>query len=236
MKPTLLIGILGILGAGLAVADSDLKTEVTQAVKRLAAQPNYSWTTSFQEADGSPGRLGPINGRAAKNGLTFLSFWVGSVPVEVYMQGEKGTAKALEDWQTFEEIARTGATPAAVVRFLRSYKAPVAQAADLANHAQDWKAADDALAGALPEEAVKELLLLGMRPREGHEPPKTTGVKGAIKFWLKDGALTKYEIHTQGKVTAGERTWDIDRITTVEIKDVGATPVEPPEAAKQKLL
>jgi len=79
------------------------------------------------------------------------------------------------------------------------------------------------------------MLLLGARRREGQEPPKTSDAKGSVKFWVKDGALTKYEINVQGKVAAGERTFDINRTMTVEIKDVGSTKLEVPAEAKQKL-
>ena len=56
-------------------------------------------------------------------------------------------------------------------------------------------------------------------------------------FWVKDGVLTKFEFNTQGKITAGQdnREMNINRTTTVEIKDVGTTKIEVPDEAKQKL-
>ena len=151
------------------------------------------------------------------------------------MKGDKGTARALEGWQTLDEIAQTGGTAAAIVRFLKSYKAPAAQSAELAGNLKEVKEADDALSGELKEDAVKEILSRGQRRREVQEPPKTTDAKGSVKFWLKDGALTKFEIKVQGKITAGERVTDINRTMTVEIKDVGTTKIEVPEEAKPKL-
>src|SRR6185436_20576754 len=99
----------------------------------------------------------------------------------------------------------------------------------------ELKEEDGVIAGDLRDEAVKELLLFGTRRREGQEPPKTTDAKGSVKFWIKDGALTKLEIKVQGKVTAGERELDINRTTTTEIKEVGTTKIEVPDEAKQKL-
>jgi hypothetical protein len=87
----------------------------------------------------------------------------------------------------------------------------------------------------LSEAAVKDLLLFGGRRREGQEAPKIEGAKGSVKFWIKDGVLTKYETKVQGKVTAGDRENDVDRTTTVEIKDAGTTKLEVPDEAKQKL-
>ncbi len=235
MKQIIILGLVGMVAGALNAADSSPKEQITNASKRLGDQNNYSWTTSTKEADGSAGRLGAIQGKAEKDGVTFLGFSVGELPVEVYMKGDKGTAKALEGWQTFDEIAQTGGTAAAVVRFLRSYQTPVTESATLAGKANDLKEADGAIAGELKEDAVKEMLLFGTRRREGQEPPKTMDAKGSVKFWIKDGALTKCEIRVQGKVTAGERESEINRTTTVEIKDVGTTKLEVPDEAKQKM-
>ena len=121
------------------------------------------------------------------------------------------------------------------MRYLRTYQAPSAESAALAGNVKDLQAADGAFSGELKEDAAKELLLVGVRRREGQEPPKTTDAKGSVKFWIKDGALTKYEIKVQGKVTAGDRESDINRTTTVEIKDAGTTKLEVPAEAKAKM-
>ena len=233
MKQTLLLGLAGLMAPALFAAESGNK--VASASKQLGEKQNYSWTTSTKEADGSSGRLGPVDGKADKGGLTYLSFSVSDVPVEVYMKGEKGTAKALEGWQTFDDVAQTSGTAAAIVRFLRAYKTPVAQSAQLAESAKNLKEADGALSGELNEAAVKDLLLFGGRRREGQDPPKIENAKGSVKFWIKDGVLAKYEIKVQGKVTAGDRENEIDRTTTVEIKDAGTTKLEVPDEAKQKM-
>jgi hypothetical protein len=235
LKQIVALGLIGLVANVLTAAESNSKDKVTSAAKQLGDKVNYSWTTSTKEADGSPGRLGPIQGKAEKGGVTGLSFSIGEVPVEVFMRGDKGAAKALEGWQTFDEVAQAGGTAAAVVRFLRSYKAPVADSSSLLGKVKELKEVDGAFAGELKDDAVKELLLFGTRQREGQEPPKTTDAKGSVKFWIKDGALSKIEIKVQGKVTAGERDSEINRTTTVEIKDVGATKLEVPDEAKQKL-
>lgn len=235
MKAFLVLGLVGILATTLSAADSASQTKIRSAAKKVADQGNYSWTTSTREADGSPGKLSNIEGKAEPGGGTFLSFAVGGLPVEVYMKGDKGTAKALEGWQTFDEIAATGGTPAAVVRFLRAYQTPASESTALAGKMSEFKEVDGVLEGALKEEAVTEFLLIGTRRREGQEPPKTSDTKGSVKFWIKDGALTKYEIKVQGKVAAGDRQNDINRTTTVEIKEVGTTKLEVPAEAKQKM-
>ena len=235
MKQALVIGLTGLLACTLSAADSSPRGKLLNATKQLGEKPNYSWTTTTKEGDGSPGRVGPIEGKAEKGGLTYLSFAIGAIPVEVYMNGQKGAAKALEGWQTFDEIAQTGGTAAAVVRYLRVYKAPGAESAALSEKLKDVKEAEGVLSGELKEEAVKELLERGARRREGQEPPKVSGPKGSMKFWIQDGVLTKYEVNVQGKVTAGDREFDVNRTTTVEIKDVGSTKLEVPAEAKAKM-
>lgn len=233
LKHLLILALLS-LSTSLSSA-ADVRGQVTAAAKLLGAKPVYSWTTSTRDADGRGGPLGPIDGKSEKSGLTWLSFVVGGLPVEVYMQGTNGTAKAFEGWQTFDEVARTGATPAAVIRYLRSYQTPVTESAALAAKIKELKPVDDALAGDLPEDTVKEMLLIGARRREGQEP-QTADAKGTIKYWIKEGALTKYEINVQGKVTSGDRESVINRTVKVEIKDVGATKLEVPAEAKQKMI
>ncbi|MEO6183536.1 MAG: hypothetical protein ABIP71_10665 [Verrucomicrobiota bacterium] len=230
----IMLGLVGMMASLGSAAESSSKEKITKALKELGDK-NYSWITSTKEADGSAGRLGAIEGKTEK-GTTFLSFSPGGIPVEVCMKGDKGAAKALEGWQTFDEIAQTGGTAAAIVRFLRSYQAPVAESATLAGNAKELKEVDGALSGELKEEAVKEMLLFGARRREGQEAPKITDPKGSVKFWIKEGALTKYEMKVQGKIAAGEREMDIDRTTTVEMKDVGSTKLEVPAEAKEKLI
>jgi hypothetical protein len=235
MKRLFLISLFATVTQLVFGADSSAKSKVSDAAKQLAEKPNYSWTTTSKEADGSSGRLGPIEGKTDTNGLTYLSFTVSEVPVEVYMKGEKGTAKALEGWQTFEDITQTGGAAAAVVRFLRSSKTPAAESVVLAEKTTELKEAENVLTGELKEETVKELLLRLARRREGQDPPKVSNPKGSVKYWIKDGVLTKYEFNVQGKVTSGERETDVNRTTTVEIKDAGSTKLELPDEAKEKL-
>ncbi len=229
-----MLGLAAMMANFGSAAESPSAAKITKALKQLG-EKNYSWTTQMKEADGSSGRLGAIEGKAEK-GVTFLSFAPGGIPVEVCMKGDKGAAKALEGWQTFDEISATSGQAAAIVKFLKAYKAPVAESASLAGSAKELKEVDGALTGELKEDAVKEMLLLGARRREGQEAPKTTDSKGSVKFWIKDGALTKYEINVQGKIAAGERQMEINRTTTVEVKDVGSTKLEVPAEAKEKLI
>src|SRR2546421_8911859 len=190
MKTISLLSVVLVLGDSLSAADAkNPKDALSSATRQLAEKPNYSWTSTTKEAEGRESRIGPIDGKADKEGLTYLSFNVaGGIPVEVYIQGSKGTAKALEGWQTFDEIAQTSGAAMAIVRFLRSYQAPAAESANLAEKAKELKEADGTISGELPDDIVKEILARGARRREGQDPPKITDSKGSIKFWLKEGS------------------------------------------------
>ena len=116
---------------------------------------------------------------------------------------------------------------------MRNIKTPAVQAADLAAAAKDLKKEGDAYSGDLTEEGAKTLLTF--RPRGGGDGPTVSNAKGSVKFWLKDGELSKYEFKVTGKVSFNGNDRDVDRATTVEIKDVGTTKVNVPEEAKKKL-
>jgi hypothetical protein len=78
------------------------------------------------------------------------------------------------------------------------------------------------------------LLTLG-RPTTGDNAPTVTDPKGSVKFWVKGGQLTKYQFHVQGNVSFNGNDRDVDRTTTVEIKDVGTTKIQVSDDARKKL-
>jgi hypothetical protein len=56
-----------------------------------------------------------------------------------------------------------------------------------------------------------------------------------VKFWVTDGALTKYEFKVSGTVSYNGNDRDVDRDTTTEITDVGTTKVTVPDEARKVL-
>jgi hypothetical protein len=64
---------------------------------------------------------------------------------------------------------------------------------------------------------------------------EVSGAKGSVKFWIKDGVLAKYQTKVQGTVSFNGNDRDVDRTTTVEIKEVGATKVDVPASASKKI-
>jgi hypothetical protein len=54
-------------------------------------------------------------------------------------------------------------------------------------------------------------------------------------FWLKDGRIVKYEYNVQGTVNFNGNDVEVNRTSTIEIKDLGTTKVNLPEEANKKL-
>ncbi len=236
MRKYFLIGMIGVMAGTLSAAESGAKEKIIAAAKNLGDSAYYSWTTTPSDESGSTGRnIGPIEGKTEKDGFTYMTLMPGGFSIDVIIKGEKGAAKTLEGWQSFAEIEQAGGGGAAIARRIRKFKTPAAEAVDLVGAVKELKEADGAYAGELSEEKIKELILLAARRREGQTPPDMKGLKGSAKFWLKEGALTKYEFNVQGKVTTGEREIDVNQTIAVGVKDVGTTKIEIPEEAKTAL-
>ena len=85
----------------------------------------------------------------------------------------------------------------------------------------------------MTESGAKELL--SWRRPNDNNGPTVSNAKGSVKFWVKDGVLAKFEFNLQGKISFNDNERDINRTTTVEIKDVGSTKIAIPDEAKKKL-
>lgn len=226
----ILSSILSILALSLSAASADPKTEVSDAIKKLAAQSGYSWTyTPKTEGSESARRQGPMDGKSEKDGYWQLKIEIGDVTAEVAFKGEKMVVNYNGDWLSAAEIGENNRN----VQRLRAMKRPADEAETLAGKTTSLKKESDGVyAGDLDGAAAREMFaLLGKRAAEAPV------AKGTVKFWVKDGQLARYEFVVRGKIAAGEdkREVDLSRTTTVEIKEAGSTKVSLPEDAKKKL-
>ena len=225
-----LSSILAVIVLSLSAASADPKSEVTDAIKKLAQQSGYSWTyTPKTEGSESARRQGPMEGKTEKDGFSHLKVEVGDVTAEVAFKGEKMIVNYNGDWLSTAELGENNRN----VQRLKAMKRPTDEAETLAGKATALKKeSDGAYSSELDGAAAKEMFaLLGRRAAEAPV------AKGSVKFWVKDGRLAKYEFVLHGKITTGEdkREVDLSRTTTVEIKEVGSTKVSLPEDAKKKL-
>jgi hypothetical protein len=229
MKTSIVFGIIALTAASLVAAESSPKDDVSNAAKALGEKASYSWKTTVAVPAESRFHPGPTEGKTEKDGATRVKMTFGDNTTEFVLQGGK-SAVHTEDggWQSLSELDDQGPG-----RFLggmiRNFKAPAAQASELAAQAKELKKDGDVYSADLTDEGAKALLQF----RGGNAT--VSDAKGSVKFWVKDGVLTKYEFKVAGKVSFNGNDRDVDRTTTVEIKDVGATKVEVPDDAKKKL-
>src|SRR5438876_1982304 len=232
-KQILVLGLAGLAGSLLA-AETSAKDEVINAAKKLGEKPNYSWKTTVVVPESAQFKPGPSEGQAEKAGLTHVTMSFGDNTTQAVLKGDKAAVTNREgEWQSLADLDNAEGPGRFLGFFVRNIKTPAVQAADLAAAAKDLKKEGDAYSSDLTEAGAKTLLTF--RPRSGGDGPSVSDAKGSVKFWIKDGELSKYEFKVQGKVSFNGNERDVDRTTTVEIKDVGTTKVEVPEDAKKKL-
>ena len=232
MKRNILFSAIILAAGSLIAADSSPKDEITAAAKKLGEKPNYSWRTTMVVPPDAQFRPGPTEGKTEKDGYTYVTMSFGDNTTQAVLKGDKAAITNREgEWQSASELESSEGRGRFLGRMARNIKTPAVQAADLAAGTKDLKKDGDTYSGVLTEDTAKAFLRFG----RGGDGPTVSDAKGSVKFWLKDGALTKYEYKLKGTITFDGNDRDVDRSMTVEIKDVGTTKVTVPEEAKKKL-
>jgi len=231
MKTIIVIGLLTSMSLSLLAADP--KEEVTAAAKSLGKKDNYSWKTTLDFGNFNSS----TEGKANQEGWACLSMTAGDNTREAFLKDGKAAVKIPDEgWQSLSELENAsgnGRGRQMMVRRLKNFKTPAEEAANLVSKTKELKKEDNVYSGELTENGAKELLTLGRR--RGTDAPEPRNAKGSVKFWIKDGTLSKYELKQSGTVKIGDNERDIDGTTTTEIKEVGSTKIDVPEAAKKKL-
>jgi hypothetical protein len=246
MKKSMLISSMALLAGSLLAADSSPKDNVIAAGKKLADGGNYSWKTTQDFGPNSQFTPGPTEGKMDKDGLTWLSSSFQDNTMEGFSKGTNHiVVKTDEGWKTSAELGGGGGggggggfNPGAIIaRQLQNLKAPAADVQELAGKVKELKKDGDVYSGELTEAGAQSLLMFGFGGRRGggQAPPPPKDAKGSVKIWIKDGAVTKYETKVTGKREFQGEEREVERNTTVEIKDVGTTKINAPDEAKKKL-
>ena len=226
MKRNIMLGAALWLTGSLLAADSSPKEDITNAAKRLADKPNYSWRTTVVVPESAQFKPGPTVGKTEKDGFTHITMTFGDNTTQAVIMGDKAAVTRPDGgWRSLAELDGEEGPARFLGRFIRNFKVPAAHATELAEGTRDLIKEGDLYSGDLTETGAKAQFRFGT----------VSNPKGSVKFWLKDGALSKYEFKVQGKADFNGNEVDVDRTTTVEIKDVGETKVEVPEDAKKKL-
>ena len=222
----------------LMAADKD---DVKSAIQKLGGLDSYSWTSTTESPQFSPG---PSHGKTQKDGLVWQDFTMQDNTVEAYAKGDKGAIKTEDGWQSFDDATKDdGGGGFNFRRFLvmrlRNFKSPAAQAEEIIDKTKDLVKTNDVYAGELTEEGAKSLMAFGGRRGGpgGGQAPAISNAKGTVKFWIKDGVVTKFQTKFTGSMKNRDGDdMDLDRTTTVEIKDVGTTKITVPDDAQKKMM
>jgi hypothetical protein len=237
-----------VFAAGSLMA-ADPKDDVSSAVKSLADAGNYSWTQTVENANGGFGS-GTSEGKTQKDGLIYTTRTFNDNTFEIVVKGTNVAMNNGQDgWQTAEEMAQAaqanggggggGFRGGGFARFVRT---PTTAVDDVLKGVTELKMDGDAYVGDLTEDGAKALAspFRGRRGGGGggggFTPPEVTDAKGSVKFWIKDGKLSRYEFKVTGKTTNRDGDpVDLDRTTTVEIKDIGTTKITVPDDVLKKI-
>jgi hypothetical protein len=226
MKRNILFGAMAVLASSLGAADSTPKDDITNAARKLGEKPNYSWRITVVVPDDAQFKPGPTEGKTEKNGFTHITTSFGDNTINAVLKGDKAAVTNQDgEWQSVADLENSEGRGRFLARIVRNFRAPAVQAAELAAAAKNLKKDGDVYSSELTDEGAKAQFRIA----------PASNAKGSVKFWLKDGALTKYEFKLKGTVDFNGNDVDVDRTTTVEIKDVGTTKVNVPEAATKKL-
>lgn len=233
MNKTLLSAALVTIGSvSLLAADASPKDDISAAATKLVEKGNYSWKTTVVVPESAQFKPGPTEGQTEKGGYTHLSMKFGDNTTEAVVKGDKAAATNQEGaWQSLADLETAEGPARFLGMMLRNIKTPDAQAVELAGYAKELKKDGEAYTSDLTDEGAKNL----MRFRRGGDGPTVSNAKGSVKIWVKDGVLAKYEFNVKGSINFNGNDIDVDRATTVEIKDAGTTKVSVPDEAKKKL-
>jgi len=228
MKKNVLFGAMTLIAGSLLAADSSPKDDVIGAAQKLAATANYSWKQTVVVPESAQFKPGPSEGKTEKGGATYVKMSTfGDNTMEIAMQGGRAAVTDPDgNWQSLTNMENDAEGPGRfLVGMVRNFQAPAAMATNVVTSVKELKKDGDAYSGDLTDAGAKAQFRFGT----------VTNPKGSAKFWVKDGLLTKFEFKVKGTMSFNGNDIDVDRDTTIEIKDIGTTKVELPADAKKVL-
>jgi len=237
------------LGAALVLAGSP-DEDLDKATAKAAEMVNYSCTiTTKMEGGGGGGGGGGGRGMpAVELQIKADAPWhVKAGELEVYKKGE---ALAVKDGETWKKLGRPerpaeGERPdrrAMAAQMLRGVRGPHETLKEIKSSSFKEVKREDSEGGRCYSGELTEEALKGFAQRRrggggdgGDRPaPKSTG---NAKIWVNgDGAVTKYEVYIESTFMGrNDEEVTTKRTTTIEIRDIGSTKYEVPEAAAKAL-
>jgi len=234
---------LALVAGAAVVAHADPKDDVTGAIGKLSAAPNYTYVVTRTFGQNSI----VTTVQTEKDGYTHSSTDLGGNTIESYAKGDKSVMKNMDGvWQTPEEIAAANGGGGRRGRggFGGPQVAPAVQLSGWADKLTNIAAGDGGVITAeVDADTAKTLAAAGGRGRRGGgggggappAPPVIKDAKATITFTIADGNIAKYDVHVTGTRTVNDEDQPIDTTTSTEVKEVGTTKIDVPDEVKAKL-
>jgi hypothetical protein len=240
MKSKVASLVIGMIACGAVWgADSAPTNQISHAIARLKTAANYGWTATTVAGADAQFTPPPVKGQTDTTGFAKFSSQFGDNTAEVILKGDKAAIKGDAGWKLAVGGGNPG--PEMFTLIMARNGAPGDEAGLILQGVTELKALDGgALGGDLSADAATDLLSIGphrngAKTNAGAPPfPGPKGTKGSAKFWIKDGALVKYQTHLIGTVTFDGNDTVLDFTRTTEIQDVGATKMDIPDEAKKQ--
>jgi hypothetical protein len=215
------------LGAG---QKSDPGGDVMAAVAKVGDAGSYSWTRVTDDVSSGGARMSE-SGKTDTSGYTLIDLNSGGFYLHVAFKGSYAVVNAGQGWKSLDDMADQRQAVRAVSRIVRGLKSPVMIARDIVSRVGELKRDGEMRTAELTGDDASELLgpVFDMRGRDMTDPKVT------VKFWVRDGALTRYELRASVNVSRQGVATEVSRAISVEFSNVGSTKVEVPDEAKGKL-
>jgi hypothetical protein len=238
MKDRLYGTILCFLASFLRPVCAEPPNPVREAIDRLQAIENYSWSRAF-ETPGAPFTLAPASGWRTEGGHVTHEIRATTSLLQTVTLKNRAVGNAGAGWKALPDlVAAKGAHTSTWIE-LASYRSPGEELTRI------WPAtanppaeADGAYVTAIDSgealAAVTQLLRNRGPQRLGQAPPAVSNPSGTLRIWLKEGLPQKYVLTVAGSVALPFGNRQVTKISTVDLTLAGGTNAVPAEA-KAKL-
>jgi hypothetical protein len=208
----------------------DPREEVTAALGKVADAGSYTWNRVTDDTASGGGRTSET-GQTDTSGYTLVDLNTGDGYLHVCLKGGSAVINAGQGWKSQDDLADQGRVLRVVARVVRGIKSPVMVARSVISRAQELKRDGESCTAEFTGEDASNLLaaVFDVRGRDITNPTVT------VKFSVREGNLTEYEVRAAGTVSRQGMNTEVTRTITVEFSNVGSTKVEVPDDAKAKL-
>lgn len=213
------------------VALGDANQDLVAAATKLTDAGNYSWRSVTNDTSGNGSTL-ITDGKTDKSGYTTVNLNSGDYYVRLIIKGESGAINTGDGWKTADDLTDNRRAARFLSFTVRGFKSPAVLAQEAASHVKELRAEEDAFVADVTGNEAAQLLSPMANLRGGRE---MSNAKATVRFWVRDGVLSKYQVHATYTVSRNGNDTDIDRTTTVDFTDIGSATVEVPEDVKRKL-